>query len=287
MFKYYSFDEIDPHKWDSSIHYSPNGNIFAYHWYLKGVWREFGAIIEGDYESLMPLPPQRLRTKDLSLVPELGPYSINRINKKKVNTFLRMANEHSEYTLYPINSRIDKQYINRKEKLPFHTLHMIDSYDRILERYSKEAKQAIADVPQEPISITSGIKPEVLIEHSTHTDDYNNALLRVMYQALHKGIGWSSAIKSKEGDRFLAMSFFVSSHNSVQEIFTYTKGDPKYRYVLFDLLIRQNAGKPTRIASSVDGQSLENVAFENEAIDLLNVGMTSMDKIKKWFTSRK
>ena len=286
MFRYCTFDEIDPHKWDSSIHYSPNGNIFSYHWYLKAVWREFDAIIEGDYESLMPLPPQRLRKRDLILVPELGPYSINRINKKKVNTFLRMADEKVDYTLYPINSRIDKQYINREDRLPFHTLHMIDSYDRILDRYSEEAKRAIVDLPEQDITITSGLKPEVIIEHSSHSDDHNNALLRIMYHAMHKGIGWSSAVKSKKDDQFLAISFFVTSHNTIHEIFSFTRGSNQSRYLLYDLLIRQNAGKPSRIASTVDGEALEGVGFENEAIDLVSFGMKPLTKIKKWFSSR-
>lgn len=272
MYQYVPFDDIDRQKWESTMHYSPNGNIFGQYWYLKAVFREWGAIIEDDYETILPLP-DNLDTIDASLVPELGPYSINHVGPQKFKDILAKARSAVNVSNYPINSHIAQDILGEyvTQASDFYTMHLIDPYDRIYSNYSPLAKQRLEDIDYDSIKITAGVKPETVIEHSNLDEGSNNALLRIMYNCLHQGVGWSSGIISKETGHFLALSFFVASHNSVQEIFAMPSPDPAYRYLLYDLIMKNTAGKPSRIASSVELPALIELGMENEAIALLSM----------------
>ena len=48
-------DEIDDQKWDSCVHFAPNGNIFSYTWYLDCIYDNWHGIVESGYTSVMPI----------------------------------------------------------------------------------------------------------------------------------------------------------------------------------------------------------------------------------------
>ena len=52
-------DKIDKVKWDNCISRSVNGHIYARSWYLNIVSPDWDALIEGDYEAVMPLTWKR------------------------------------------------------------------------------------------------------------------------------------------------------------------------------------------------------------------------------------
>jgi len=58
MYRIVPFAEIEKNKWNGTIHYAINGNIFGYYWFLKAVIGEWDAIVEEDYQSVMPIPIQ-------------------------------------------------------------------------------------------------------------------------------------------------------------------------------------------------------------------------------------
>ena len=50
--------DIDRPRWDGCVHYANNSLVYAYSWYLDNVsGEEWDALVEGDYESVMPLIP--------------------------------------------------------------------------------------------------------------------------------------------------------------------------------------------------------------------------------------
>ncbi|MEL7020062.1 MAG: hypothetical protein AAGK47_00510, partial [Bacteroidota bacterium] len=48
-------EDIEKPRWDGCVHYSPNGNVFGYTWYLDAIAREWDGLVENNYESVMPL----------------------------------------------------------------------------------------------------------------------------------------------------------------------------------------------------------------------------------------
>ena len=83
-------EDIDKTKWNSCVHYATNGNVFGYKWYLDSVSKEWDALIEGDYESVLPLfhttsNPTSYRQ---SLIKESGIYSIHLLSQKRIENFI-------------------------------------------------------------------------------------------------------------------------------------------------------------------------------------------------------
>ena len=56
MIRYLKNHEINTEKWDECIMNAFNGIVYAYSWYLDIVHETWDALIEGDYERVMPLP---------------------------------------------------------------------------------------------------------------------------------------------------------------------------------------------------------------------------------------
>ena len=48
--------DIDTKKWDARIQADPTENIFCYSWYLDAVAKNWGAFVEGDYNTIVPVP---------------------------------------------------------------------------------------------------------------------------------------------------------------------------------------------------------------------------------------
>lgn len=54
--RYISRAQIDITKWDQCIHEASNGLIYAYSFYLDAMAKNWDALVQGDYEAVMPLP---------------------------------------------------------------------------------------------------------------------------------------------------------------------------------------------------------------------------------------
>jgi len=52
---YFKNQEIDKKKWDHAIRHSVNNIMYAYSWYLDMVSPGWDALIQGDYDVVMPV----------------------------------------------------------------------------------------------------------------------------------------------------------------------------------------------------------------------------------------
>ena len=55
MIKHLTHNMIDKRRWDDCIAKSFNGSVYAWSWYLDIVHPNWEALIENDYERVMPL----------------------------------------------------------------------------------------------------------------------------------------------------------------------------------------------------------------------------------------
>lgn len=93
MIKYIRHGEINKAKWDKTIKTSPNGMVYALSWYLDVVHPGWDALVEGDYESVMPLTGNRKHCISYLFQPffaqQLGLFSKDTITQDKLNPFLK------------------------------------------------------------------------------------------------------------------------------------------------------------------------------------------------------
>lgn len=249
-------DEIDKTKWNSLVHYADNGNIFGYIWYLDNVAKNWDALMEGDYESAMPLTWKkdfwgRKSLHQPALLRELGVFSNRVLSPARVRAFLdaippdyRAVDiqfnaasprlESEQFTFSPVNNYV---------------LLLNQPYEKIAAGYSPETQAALQEADLFP---TSSLKPERLAELlRDHTPGYagknqdSHALLRIMYNVLHRGWGFASGVLDRN-NQLLAGAFFIYSHGRVMRLLSAETPLGKSQHAeayLFDTLIKSHAGR--------------------------------------------
>ncbi|MEM1216614.1 MAG: hypothetical protein AAGJ82_13055, partial [Bacteroidota bacterium] len=250
-------EDIDKTKWNSCVHYATNGNIFGYLWYLDAMSRDWEALVEGDYESVLPLP-----RKDLSwgeeglqqppLVRELAIYSIHPPANKRTAAFWEAVPAKYRYVAlemdaFSLPKASNWQVAERKN----YFLPLSETYELLRERYSQSLIDQLRATPQDDLFPASNLKPERLAQlyrsANRHLSEPEfHGLQRIMYNALHRGWGFASGIMNREQE-VLAADFFLFSHGRVMSLCPFeTKAgnDLNAQAYLYDLMIRQQAAKP-------------------------------------------
>ncbi|MDF1694853.1 MAG: hypothetical protein P1U56_03440 [Saprospiraceae bacterium] len=285
MFRIIPFDEIEKNKWNGTIHYAINGNVYGYYWYLKAVIGEWDAIVEEDYESVMPIITKPLKPHQYNLLKELGPYSVNPLTDQRVGSMLDLLQTHNRSSVYAVHSQVSKRQLatykttsRSKAVLPGGS-----KYEDLSRTYSDDLSNAINIKGYDSVKIVSGLKPELLVELLSENDMHKNALMRLMYNAMHRGIGFSSAIQDKASGKTLAASFFINSNTTLTEILSYYGGGKKYRQLIFDLMLRNNSGSPFRYETFVSTSDLHEMGFDSEPVFDLHFKTSAMTNIMKSF----
>jgi len=268
---YLAREEIDKTKWDSCVHYANNGNVFGYMWYLDHVAKEWDALVEGDYESVFPLVWREnfWGRKHLIQPPwmrELGLFSIHVLSKPRIKAFIDAI---------PKEFRRISVHLNEQNFLPEasgfvmsprtnYQLLLQPAYEEIADRFSSEWFTQLAEAEKNKLITVSNVKPERVADffrkYSPRRPDRearSHALLRIMYNILHRGWGFASGVQGGDGE-LLAVNFFIYSHSKVLSLVPVVspKGEEKGALeLLFHMLIKTHAGKPLLLDLNDDGSS--------------------------------
>lgn len=280
MYRYVPFDEIEKNKWNGTVHYAPNGNVYGYYWYMKSVYKQWDAIVEEDYQSVLPILP-RSKAEIYRLTPQLGPYSVNPLSPKRTGAMIDLMLQHADNNYYPANLKSSYQaYTSEKDvAIPYQRLELIDAYEALRDGYSSEAIDLIEQAQSGALRFDSSIKPEKIVAAATHlSEDEKNAYLRIMYNAMHRGIGWSQGITDKETGKYIALSYFVVSHNVVHEILSLADTPAKYRFLLYDMSIKNSAGKPSTLETYLPDAATTGLGFTAGTYPMLKIGKGKLDQ---------
>jgi len=252
--------DIDKTKWNSCVHFATNGNVFGYRWFLDNIAKEWDALVEEDYESVMPLiwrenSDGQKEIYQPSLIRESGIYSISLISAARLKAFLdKIPAEYSRINLHlneGTNHRTDVDF--SFEKKWNHQLLVNQSYEKLAANYSDTLKEKLGQASDFQLRPSSAIKPEAVADffkanhpNPSSIEKKYHGSMRIMYNVLHRGWGFSSAIENKQGD-LLAAGFFIFSHGKILTFLASENAEGKEKgalALLYDLLIRTNAGKP-------------------------------------------
>lgn len=253
-------EEIDKVKWNSCVHYSNNGNVFGYKWYLDHIAKDWDGLVEGDYESVFPLVWRKgmWGGKVLyqpNLMRELGIFTINAPSPARVKAFLQAIPAEYKQVDIVLNEQNPFPGLKnfRQSQLTNHQMLLTKSFEDLEKDFSPAIETAVEKAAKAEIMLDSNIKPEKIADfYQKHTSDTKgkdrnfHAIQRVMYNVLHRGWGFASAARSKEGE-LLAANFFIYSHNTVMSLLPLES--PAGRQVgaltfLFHMLIRTHATRP-------------------------------------------
>ncbi len=168
--------------------------IYSYSWYLNTVCPKWNALIEGDYETVMPLPIiSRFGFKGIKtpkFIGSLGIFSSKLISNKKIETFFSAI----PYGIFFINLNINK--FNRlewnspkvTEKSHFE-LDLVKPYYKISRNYDTLLKENLDKAKRYKLSFLKSISPNEMLDlvktqsvfsANPQSDKENIKLLRIL-----------------------------------------------------------------------------------------------------------
>ena len=143
--------------------------IYGYSWYLNTVCQDWSALIENDYESVMPLPlAKRFGLEGIHtpcFVNQLGIFSSKLVSNNKVKEFFKAIPSKMLFIDLCINkfNKITWRGVITQRKSHYE-LDLIKPYQKILKSYSKDLKEKLDSTKEFKLTALKGIAPGELFE---------------------------------------------------------------------------------------------------------------------------
>ncbi len=225
--------EIDKDKWDNCILNSINGITYAYSWYLDIVHEDWEALVENDYERVMPLTINTKYGISYFFQPfftqQLGVFSVSNLSPQIIDNFIQNIPAKVKVIDYNFNhfNTLDTSKYEVVENTNY-LLDLISDYSKLKASYSTNTKRNLKKAESENLTFMKSIKPEDIIELFRNNkgaeidtwDDTNYLVLRrLMYAAIHKGMGVTFGVFS-EFNELCAAAFFIKTNSRLIFLFS-------------------------------------------------------------------
>ncbi len=247
QYKLVPFEEIDKNKWNGTVHYAPHGNAFGYYWYLRSVMKEWDAIIEGDYQAVMPIPRYQLSPFEWSLISQLGPYSVNAITSSRCRSFFEMWQQSTSKQYYPFNhawsvhlNQCSKGSLQQNSHI---SLHLSNDYDTLYDLYSGASQSILSELIETDFTYQSFNKPEQFLENEKISNEERSTLYRLYYNAIQRGAGYHTRLTNKATGQ-MADCFVISDQRHLYISYLKSSNDADTQLKLIDTLVKSFMGRP-------------------------------------------
>ncbi len=291
--KYLKREEIDKVKWNSCVHFSSTSNIFGYTWYLDNVAKEWDGLIEGDYESVFPIIKKSLYfnteiVHQPDLLPKAGLYSIHVLSTKRIQAFIENIPKEYQYIKVHFHHAIsNRNFVDFPHfELKDYQLMLNQSYEMIQKKYSDELVTVLNE--ENEIILDSGVKPETLADfymqcNPKSKEAHRHTYMRIIYNILHRGTGFSSVAKDKNG-KIIAADFFAFENGKMLSLMPSYQGEQgkKALWKLYDMMIQSNANKPLALDfnTAMGDAGAETFGAEQTKYQVLHINQLPI--WKKW-----
>lgn len=255
MIKHLTHNMIDKRRWDDCIAKSFNGSVYAWSWYLDIVHPDWEALIENDYERVMPLTPSRKFFLSYMFQPffvqQLGVYSQSTLNADDVERFVRAIPAKYKIVRYRLNefNKVDYE-LGIYEPHRNVVLDLIYDYQSLCNNYNNNTKRNLIKANSAGLTIDKDVKAETIIklfaenrgrdvEHWKEKE--YKRLLDLVDTAIYHECCFVCGVNDIEG-RTIAGGIFMCSHDRI--IFLFSGSDESYKNkhaltFLLDNMIRE------------------------------------------------
>ncbi len=266
-------EEIDREKWDNCLSEIPGLKPYSLSWYLDIMAPGWSALIDDDYETLMPLPVFRRYGFNYIATPvflqQLGVYSPDSLGTNKAREFLGFIPDFFRLIDLSIAQDIEVPGFKVTGRTNFE-LSLKESYDELWFNYSTDCRRNINIARRYPQDIIDNVMPQEIITLFRNNIGARAGVIReISYRRLHhlmdfclsSGRGKILGVRSPKG-KLLWGIFIIEANNRLTLLFT--AGSKKSRelrtaYYVIDSVIRDNSGS----AKIVDfaGSSVPSIAM--------------------------
>jgi hypothetical protein len=277
---FFQHEDIDKKKWDESIKKSCNPLLYAESWYLDIVSPGWNALIEDDYQILMPLacskklmfryilPPVYTKQlgifyPDLSYPPETGTFV------KAIPARYKYVNiNFNQYNKTP-SDRIDTIYHQN------HELDLSGTYTTIYNGYSTNAKRNLKKAIKNGIFITEYIEIEQLVEFKgKHIEGlkpatvkkYMGILRKLANKTLSDGTGEIIGALTPRNE-LCAIAFFINTPRRHYFILCASSNEGKEAQAMnmvMDHYFKKHAANQVKL--DFTGSDLKGVSYFNQSL---------------------
>ena len=249
MIRLLKHNEINKRRWDDCINKSFNGNVYALSWYLDIVHPNWNALIENDYERVMPLTNSKKFGLSYMFQPffvqQLGVFSTSQLSQDDVDNFINAIPQQYLLTQYRLNSYnkvdYDSDIIVKHRNVE---LDLIYDYQYLYNNYNNNTKRNLAKAEAAGLSINNNINPEIIINLFRNNrgkdvkhwkDKEYNRLLELINTAISQECCFTIGINDLDNNT-IAGAVFMHSHDRIIFLFSGSDEAHKNKHALTMLL---------------------------------------------------
>lgn len=272
---YLQHRQIDKDKWDHCIRKAPNGNLYAWSWYLDAVCPDWNALIAGDYETVMPLTGRQKWGVHYLFRPmlsqQLGVFSMHPLSDIRISSFLQAI--PSRYKLIEIALNKDNQVSLPGFTLSTHKSYQLDlacGYDAVQQNYRQNTVRNIRKSVKNGLSIDPDVSAEKFI-HLMQRDPgagtalllrkNNLTLLSDLLQALEKHQSRQIIGTTDASGNLIAATLFAESEKVwyyLAPVSTPEGRELGSQFLIIDHFIQKYSGK--NYSLDFEGSDIEGIA---------------------------
>lgn len=270
-------EDIETPKWNGCVHYSANSRVYGYSWYLDNVADDWWGLVEGDYESVMPLVwnDKMFKTKQIYqpfLTQQLGLFSINVCSKARITAFLNAIPAEFRFVdmqLNFLNTDLAEFKPWKIEQRPNFILDLKRPYEEIQKGYSQNLRRILKKIEPNTLYATTDLNPDTFVETARRAhqnqgiklpETFYHTAIRIIYNCLHRGQGAIFAVYDTQ-KRLCAAAFIVFDGMRLLNLINFSTElghSLNAMHFLFDALIQNNSNMLKLF--DFEGSNIEGVA---------------------------
>ena len=272
MINYLEHNAIDKAKWDALI--AECGNIYAYSWYLDIVHPGWEALVEDDYQSVMPLTGGKKFGVNYLFQPyfvqQLGVFS-KALTAETTEAFMKAI--PSKYRFAEIRLNEGNGLEGGVQGVEYHRnvlLNLNQEYEAIRSNYHQNTKRNLAKAEDHNLQLVTSVIPYHVVALFR---DNRGALLNkwgdVEYKVLthlaktaqRRNSAFMLGVSEKGVGQLLCAAIFMKTKDRITFLFSGLTEEGKQRQAmtyLLDQVIQQYAHQP--ITFDFEGSDDENLA---------------------------
>ena len=273
MIHYLQHKDIDKTKWDATI--EACGNIYAYSWYLDMVHPHWEALVEDDYQSVMPLTGGKKFGVNYLFQPyfvqQLGVFSKSPMTAEKTETFLKAI--PSTYRFAEIRLNEGNVFEDGFQGIEYHRNVLLDlnqDYETIRANYHQNTKRNLAKAESNNLQIVTTVIPYHVVALFTDNrgallDKWGHAeyarLTALTKVAVVREHAFILGVTEKDVGQLICAAIFMKTNDRITFLFSGLTVEGKQRQAmtyLLDQVIQKYANQP--MTFDFEGSDDENLA---------------------------
>ena len=273
MINYLEHNAIDKPKWDALI--AECGNIYAYSWYLDIVHPGWEALVEDDYQSVMPLTGGKKFGVNYLYQPffvqQLGVFSKSTMTAELTEAFLQAI--PSKYRFAEIRLNEGNAFTEGAQGVEYHRNVLLDlnqGYEAIHANYHQNTKRNLAKAESNNLQLVDTVIPYHVValfrdNRGALLDKWGDAeygvLTHLAKVAQKRNAAFMLGVSEKGVGQLICAAIFMKTKGRITFLFSGLTEEGKQRQAmtyLLDQVIQQHAHQP--ITFDFEGSDDDNLA---------------------------